>query len=114
MSEYRGPVCFLCGARLLSAYERGQNACSPCVVRIAEQRQFREPAGRRTLKLCLAESCQAAGGRALEARAKQKLGVGMGETTIDRRVTLEPIYCLGLCHSSPAAMLDGIVRALSG
>ncbi|MEZ5829256.1 MAG: formate dehydrogenase subunit gamma [Hyphomicrobiales bacterium] len=72
----------------------------------------REPGGRRTLKLCLAESCQAAGGRALEARAKQKLGVGMGETTIDRRVTLEPVYCLGLCHSSPTAMLDGDVYGM--
>ena len=30
----------------------------------------------------------------------------MGETTLDNRVTLEPVYCLGLCHSSPAAMLD--------
>jgi len=66
----------------------------------------REPPGRRTLKLCRAESCQAAGGAALEARAKEKLGIGMGGTTADRRVTLEPVYCLGLCHSSPAAMLD--------
>ncbi len=66
----------------------------------------REPPGRRTLKLCLAESCQAAGGRAVEKRCKEKLGVEMGETTVDRRVTLEPVYCLGLCHSSPAAMLD--------
>jgi len=66
----------------------------------------REPPGRRTLKLCLAESCQAAGGRAIENRCKEKLGVKMGETTLDRRVTLEPVYCLGLCHSSPAAMLD--------
>ena len=66
----------------------------------------REPAGRRTLKLCLAESCQASGMDALEKRAKEKLGVEMGGTTADRRVTLEPVYCLGLCHSSPAAMLD--------
>jgi formate dehydrogenase subunit gamma len=65
-----------------------------------------EPPGRRVLKLCRAESCQAAGGDALAARAEQKLGVTMGETTLDRRVTLEPVYCLGLCHSSPAAMLD--------
>jgi len=66
----------------------------------------REPGGRRTLKLCLAESCQASGGRALEKHACEKLGVEMGGTTADRRVTLEPVYCLGLCHSSPAAMLD--------
>jgi formate dehydrogenase subunit gamma len=64
------------------------------------------PPGRRVLKLCRAESCQAAGGDALAARAEAKLGVGMGETTLDQRVTLEPVYCLGLCHSSPAAMLD--------
>ena len=66
----------------------------------------KEPAGRRVLKLCRAESCQAAGGDALAALAEEKLGVAMGETTLDRRVTLEPVYCLGLCHSSPAAMLD--------
>ena len=58
------------------------------------------------LKLCRAESCQAAGSDALAARAEERLGVKMGETTADARVTLEPVYCLGLCHSSPAAMLD--------
>ena len=66
----------------------------------------KEPPGRRVLKLCRAESCQAAGGDALAARAEAKLGVKMGETTLDKRVTLEAVYCLGLCHSSPAAMLD--------
>ena len=58
------------------------------------------------LKLCRAESCQAAGGEALAARAEDKLGVKFGETTADYRVTLEPVYYLGLCHSSPAALLD--------
>ncbi len=66
----------------------------------------KEPPGRRVLKLCRAESCQAAGGDALAARAEDKLGCRMGGTTADRRVTLEAVYCLGLCHSSPAAMLD--------
>jgi formate dehydrogenase subunit gamma len=42
----------------------------------------------------------------LAARAEDKLGVKFGETTADSRVTLEPVYCLGLCHSSPAALLD--------
>ena len=71
----------------------------------------RQPPGRRVLKICLAESCQASGVRALEKRAKEKLGVEMGGTTADNRVTLEPVYCLGLCHSSPAAMLDKDVYA---
>lgn len=71
---------------------------------------FREaPAGRHIIKLCRAEACQASGGDALAARAQSKLGIGFGNTTADGRVTLEPIYCLGLCSVSPSAMLDGRV-----
>jgi formate dehydrogenase subunit gamma len=68
-----------------------------------------KPAGKRVLKLCRAEACQAAGGDALAARAEAKLGVKIGNTTADERVTLEPIYCLGLCATAPSAMLDGRV-----
>ena len=66
-----------------------------------------KPAGRHVLKLCRAEACQAAGGDALAARAEAKLGIAIGNTTADERVTLEPIYCLGLCATAPSAMLDG-------
>lgn len=66
-----------------------------------------KPAGRHVLKLCRAEACQAAGGDALVARAEAKLGVSLGNTTADDLVTLEPIYCLGLCATAPSAMLDG-------
>jgi len=68
-----------------------------------------QPAGRHVLKLCRGEACQAAGGDALAARAQAKLGVPIGNTTADRSVTLEPVYCLGLCATAPAAMLDGRV-----
>src|SRR4051812_29585998 len=67
----------------------------------------REPAGRHVLKICRAEACQAAGGEALAARAQKKLGLAFGYTSADNRVTLEPIYCLGLCATAPSAMLDG-------
>jgi formate dehydrogenase subunit gamma len=40
---------------------------------------------------------------------KQKLGIDFHETTKDGAVTLEPVYCLGLCACSPSAMLDGEV-----
>ena len=66
-----------------------------------------KPAGRHVLKLCRAEACQAAGGDALTARAEAKLGIAIGATTPDQRVTLEAIYCLGLCATAPSAMLDG-------
>src|SRR5579862_8066169 len=67
----------------------------------------KRPAGRHVLKLCRAEACQAAGGDALAARAEARLGVSLGNTTADELVTLEPIYCLGLCATAPSAMLDG-------
>jgi formate dehydrogenase subunit gamma len=67
----------------------------------------REPPGRHVLKLCRAEACQSMGGEALAERAQARLGAGWGETTADRAVTLEPVYCLGLCACAPAALLDG-------
>jgi len=69
----------------------------------------REPAGRHVLKLCRAEACQSSGGDRLAARAAARLGIAMGETAPDRSVTLEPVYCLGLCATAPSAMLDGRV-----
>ena len=67
------------------------------------------PAGRHVLKLCRAEACQAAGGDALAARAEARLGIAMGATAPDGSVTLEPVYCLGLCATAPSAMIDGRV-----
>lgn len=64
------------------------------------------PASGRVLKLCRAEACQARGGNAAIAAVEKALGVAMGETTKDGKVTLEPTFCLGLCASGPAAMLD--------
>ena len=68
------------------------------------------PPGRHVLQICRAESCQAAGGRAIESHAQQRLGIGFGDTTPDGRLTLEAVYCLGLCACSPAAMLDDEVH----
>lgn len=67
------------------------------------------PAGRHVLKLCRAEACQSMGGDALAERFKTLLGIDFHQTTLDGGVTLEPVYCLGLCACAPAAMLDGEV-----
>jgi formate dehydrogenase subunit gamma len=69
---------------------------------------FREsPAGRHVIKLCRAEACQTMGADAVAARIKAALGIDWHETTPDGRVTLEPVFCLGLCACGPAAMVDG-------
>ncbi|WP_226582454.1 formate dehydrogenase subunit gamma [Acuticoccus sediminis] len=68
---------------------------------------FREaPAGRRVIKLCRAEACQAVGGEALSERVLARLGIDWHGTTADGAVTIEPVYCLGLCACGPAAMVD--------
>lgn len=69
----------------------------------------KEPAGRHVLKLCQAEACQSMGSDATTARLKQLLGIDFHQTAKDGSVTLEPVYCLGLCACSPSAMLDGEV-----
>ena len=69
---------------------------------------FREnPAGNHVLKLCRAEACQAMGADRVAAHAQNRLGIEWHETTKDGQVTLEPVFCLGLCACAPAAMVDG-------
>lgn len=66
-----------------------------------------EPAGKHVVKVCVAESCQAAGSHETAPKIAAALDCGFGETRPDGQVTLEPIYCLGLCSCSPAAMVNG-------
>ncbi|MGE0213817.1 MAG: NAD(P)H-dependent oxidoreductase subunit E [Parvibaculaceae bacterium] len=67
----------------------------------------RAPAGRHSVKICGAEACQSMGCRGLVRHAERRLGTRMGETTADRAITLETVYCLGNCALSPAVMIDG-------
>ena len=63
------------------------------------------PPGKRIVKICQAEACQAMGSRELSAHAEKSLGVAMNASNVD--ITLEPVYCLGNCACSPAVMVDG-------
>lgn len=67
------------------------------------------PPGGHVLKLCRAEACQSMGADDLAAQAREKLRVDWHGTTLDGRVSLEPVFCLGLCACAPAGMLDGQV-----
>jgi formate dehydrogenase subunit gamma len=71
---------------------------------------YREtPAGRHVIKVCRAEACQSMGGEDLAERLLGLLGLDWHETSANRKVTIEPVYCLGLCACAPAAMVDGDV-----
>ncbi|MAM62635.1 formate dehydrogenase subunit gamma [Maritimibacter sp. UBA3975] len=71
------------------------------------------PAGRHIVKICRAEACQALGANRLADAVLAKLGTGWHGTTPNGAVTIEPVYCLGLCANGPAAMIDDkVVGAL--
>ena len=65
---------------------------------ISYYHHFRDHPAGRVLQVCRAESCRAMGGEALLQQAREEAGPGC---------TVEPVYCLGLCAMSPAALLDG-------
>lgn len=65
------------------------------------------PPGATRVAVCRGEACQSVGGRALADHATQSLGIGFGETTPDGSVTLDQVFCLGLCAVAPSMMVDG-------
>jgi formate dehydrogenase subunit gamma len=67
----------------------------------------RHKPGRHILRLCRAEACQSLGCETLADHVRSRLNIGWHETTSDGAVTLEPVFCLGLCAVGPAALLDG-------
>lgn len=66
--------------------------------------------GLHVLKICRSEACQALGATALAEAVLGGLGLDWHGTTPDGRVTVEPVYCLGLCACGPAAMVDGRLK----
>jgi len=68
-----------------------------------------QPSGRHVVKLCRAEACQAMGADRVALHARDRLGIDWHGTTADGAVTLEPVFCLGLCACAPAALVDGRV-----
>lgn len=71
----------------------------------------RKPAGRTVVQLCRAEACQSCGADELMAHAENALGCAAHHTRADGEFTLEPVYCLGLCASSPAMKVGDRLHA---
>ena len=66
----------------------------------------RGPSAATPVRICRAEACQSVGGTALLSHAEDVLGVSCGEETIDGKVRLEQVFCLGNCALSPAVMVE--------
>ncbi len=68
------------------------------------------PRGRHTVRVCLGTACYVRGGKQVLEAFQKELGIDVGETTTDRRFTLEVARCFGACGLAPAIMIDETVH----
>ena len=69
-----------------------------------------KPRGRHTIRTCLGTACYVRGGKRIAETLTQTFGVTEGETTPDRRFTIETVRCLGACGLGPAMVVDNDVH----
>jgi NADH-quinone oxidoreductase subunit E len=67
---------------------------------------FQRPVGRHVVSVCHNLSCHLAGAPAILAHCRQRLGIEVGETTEDGRVTLLAVECLCACEGAPMLQVD--------
>jgi formate dehydrogenase subunit gamma len=65
------------------------------------------PVGKLHVQICRAEACRSMNGDAVAQLARERFRVEFGETRADGAVTLDEVYCLGLCACAPSAMFNG-------
>jgi len=65
--------------------------------------------GRHIVRQCDGTACHVRGAAKIIDKMQQELGIDMGQTTPDYRVTSELVYCLGSCGLAPVAVVDGNV-----
>ena len=74
------------------------------------------PTGRHVVKVCRNIACALRGSEDLIRHLEQTLGIAVGETTPDGRITLQAVECLASCGSAPAMQVgdtyhEGLDRA---
>jgi NADH-quinone oxidoreductase subunit E len=68
-----------------------------------------KPRGRHKVDVCLGTACHVRGGNKILEKMERDLGISVGETTKDKRFTLESVHCVGCCSLGPVAVVDGNV-----
>jgi NADH:ubiquinone oxidoreductase subunit E len=64
------------------------------------------PKGRHTIKVCLGTACYVRGTKPIMNMLTVKLGLQVGQTTEDRRFSLQAVRCLGACGLAPVMVVD--------
>jgi NADH-quinone oxidoreductase subunit E len=66
----------------------------------------KEPIGKYHFQVCRTLSCQLCGSEGITAKLKQRLGIGVGQTSADGRFSLSEVECLGSCGTAPMLQLN--------
>jgi NADH:ubiquinone oxidoreductase subunit E len=64
------------------------------------------PKGRHVIKVCLGTACYVRGTKNILQVLMEKLGLKVGQTTPDRRFSLQAVRCLGACGLAPVMVVD--------
>jgi NADH-quinone oxidoreductase subunit E len=68
-----------------------------------------KPRGRHKIDVCLGTACHVRGGNKILDTLERALKISVGETTKDKKFTLESVRCVGCCSLGPVAVMDGEV-----
>ncbi|OGP98900.1 MAG: hydrogenase [Deltaproteobacteria bacterium RBG_19FT_COMBO_46_12] len=68
-----------------------------------------KPRGKHKVDVCLGTACHVRGGNKIIDKLERDLSISVGETTKDKRFTLESVRCVGCCSLGPVAVIDGHV-----
>ena len=69
------------------------------------------PRGRHLVSVCMGTACHVRGSPRLLDRITDILRIQPGETSTDRRFTLNTVNCLGCCAMGPVVVVDGVYHS---
>ena len=68
-----------------------------------------EPKGRAQIKVCMGTACFVRGAQTITNQLESQLGLKMGETSADRKFSLESLRCVGACGLAPVVLVGETV-----
>ena len=69
-----------------------------------------KPVGKHVFEVCQTGPCMINGSDNIIAYIKEKLGIGVGETTSDGMFTLKTVECLGACGYAPMMQMGNFFK----
>ena len=65
-----------------------------------------KPRGEHIVKICMGTACHVRGAAAIQDKMERTLGIMPGETSADKKFTLETVNCVGACALGPVVVID--------